>query len=90
VDELTRVPTDAELRAVAEANPVRARELLGWLLDPTDSPPPAAWTTRDGGWESGACAAPLDGPDEDAGALLADLNARVERLLAAKRAGGGS
>lgn len=43
-----------------------------------------------GGWESGACAAPLDEPDEDAGALLAALNARVEALLAAKRAGGAS
>lgn len=52
---------------------------------PTDEP---LWTTRDGGWESGTCEPFLDEPDEDAGELLADLNARVEGLLAAKRAGG--
>jgi hypothetical protein len=51
---------------------------------------PHAVILSGGGWESGACAAPLDEPDEDAGALLAELNARVEALLAAKRAGGAS
>jgi hypothetical protein len=40
-----------------------------------------------GGWESGSCAAPADDAPEWP-ELLAALNARVDRLLDAKRAAG--
>jgi hypothetical protein len=50
---------------------------------------PRAAILSGGGWESGSCAAPADDAPQWP-ELLAALNARVDRLLDAKRAGGAS